>query len=343
MASAAEPAILTRARQLVEPALRAAVASLQPQLAAIAEFHFGWADEHGNPQTGNGGKGVRAALAVLSAEAVGGQAGAAVPGAVAVELVHNFSLLHDDIIDGDTQRRHRPTVWALFGQDNAIIAGDAMHTLAFEVLLKADPVAAAGASGAAAASRLATATAAMIAGQVCDMSFNDRLDVSVEESLAMEANKTGALLGYAASVGAVLAGAPRETIAALERYGQQLGLAFQAADDLLGIWGDPAVTGKPAGNDLREKKKSLPVVYALSQDSAAAGELRALLSQPALDDAQVAEATALLERCGGHDWASQTAGEYLQAALDSLELAKLESASQGELVELARFVIARDH
>ena len=346
MASAAEPAILNRTRQLVEPALRSAVASLQPQLAAIAEFHFGWADEHGNPQTGNGGKGVRAALAVLSAEAVGGQAGTAVPGAVAVELVHNFSLLHDDIIDGDTQRRHRPTVWTLFGQDNAIIAGDAMHTLAFEVLLKADPVAGAGASsalGAAAASHLATATAAMIAGQISDMSFNERLDVSVQESLAMEADKTGALLGYAASVGAVLAGAPSETIAALESYGQQLGLAFQAADDLLGIWGDPAVTGKPAGNDLREKKKSLPVVFALSQGSREAGELRGLLSQPALDDAQVAQAATLIERCGGREWASQTAGKYLQAALDALESIKLESASHGELVELANFVIARDH
>ena len=343
MASAAEPEILNRARQLVEPALRSAVASLQPELAAIAEFHFGWADEHGNPQTGNGGKGVRAALAVLSAEAVGGQAASAVPGAVAVELVHNFSLLHDDIIDGDTQRRHRPTVWSLFGQDNAIIAGDAMHTLAFEVLLKADATGAA--VGADAASRLATATAAMIAGQICDMSFNERLDVSVQESLAMEANKTGALLGYAASVGAVLsgAGAPHETIAALESYGQQLGLAFQAADDLLGIWGDPAVTGKPAGNDLREKKKSLPVVFALSQGSNEASALRGLLSQEQLDDAQVAEAAALVEHCGGRAWASQTAGKYLQAALDSLDLIMLDSASRDELVELANFVIARDH
>ena len=337
MATAGEPEILNRARQLVEPALRSAVTSLQPKLAAIAEFHFGWADEHGNPQTGNSGKGVRAALAVLSGEAVGGQPETAVPGAVAVELVHNFSLLHDDIIDGDLQRRHRPTVWALFGQDNAIIAGDAMHTLAFEVLLKAD------AAGTAAASRLAAATAAMIAGQICDMSFNERLDVSVEESLAMEANKTGALLGYAASVGAVLAGAPSETIAALEHYGQQLGLAFQAADDLLGIWGDPAVTGKPAGNDLREKKKSLPVVFALSQGTAEAGELTALLSQEQLDDAQIAQAAALIERCGGRDWATQTASKYLQAALDSLESITLKPTSQAELVELANFVIARDH
>ena len=129
------PEVLGRARSLVEPALRAAVESLQPRLRSSATYHFGWTEVDGSPSDVGAGKGLRPALAVLSAEAVGAPAGVAVPGAVAVELVHNFSLVHDDIIDGDTERRHRATVWAAFGTDEAIISGDALHNLAYRVLL----------------------------------------------------------------------------------------------------------------------------------------------------------------------------------------------------------------
>ena len=353
------PQILERARILVEPSLRQAVERLDPQIAPLALYHFGWADEHGRPTTtGSGGKGIRSALAVLSAEAAGAPAETGVPGAVAVELIHNFSLLHDDIIDGDAERRHRPTVWAVFSQGEAIIVGDALHTLAFDVLLGgaaggAGSVAggaaaeandaATGASGAA-ASRLASATAAMIAGQSRDMAFNERMDVTPEQCLAMEADKTGALLGYASSVGAVLAGADAEIVAALESYGSKLGLAFQAADDLLGIWGDPAVTGKPVGNDLRERKKSFPVVVALSQQTAASEELASILSQDAaLNEAAIARATELVEQAGGKESATAAAHDYLHQALACIQTAPLAAPAVEELTHLARFVVARDH
>ena len=350
MATASAPPVLDRARQLVEPSMRQAIATLKPELAAIAEFHFGWIDEQGRQVENGGGKGVRSALAVLSAEASGAPSEVAIPGAVAVELIHNFSLMHDDIIDGDLQRRHRPTVWALFGQDNAIIAGDALHTLAFEVLLggefsssreanAVEPNAAASK----AAALLASATAAMIAGQICDMSFNHRLDVTFQECLEMEANKTGALLGYAASIGAVLAGASSEVIAGLEHHGQQLGLAFQAADDLLGIWGDSEKTGKPVGNDLRERKKSLPVAYALAQETAESAELLELLACETLKDSQIERAAELVELAGGRDFTAQAASLYLQESLDSLDTVALKKEPKAELVNLARFVIARDY
>lgn len=376
------PQILERARILVEPSLRQAVERLDPQIAPLALYHFGWADEHGQPTTsGGGGKGIRSALAVLSAEAAGAPAEAGVPGAVAVELIHNFSLLHDDIIDGDAERRHRPTVWAVFSQGEAIIVGDALHTLAFDVLLGGSAGsagsaaggavaggagssagaaaggagsaaggtaaeandAATGASGAA-ASRLASATAAMIAGQSRDMAFNERMDVTPEQCLDMEADKTGALLGYASSVGAVLAGADAEIVAALESYGSKLGLAFQAADDLLGIWGDPAVTGKPVGNDLRERKKSFPVVVALSQQTAASEELASILSQDAaLNEAAIARATELVEQAGGKESATAAAHDYLHQALACIQTAPLAAPAVEELTHLARFVVARDH
>lgn len=364
------PQILERARILVEPSLRQAVERLDPQIAPLALYHFGWADEHGQPTTaGGGGKGIRSALAVLSAEAAGAPAEAGVPGAVAVELVHNFSLLHDDIIDGDAERRHRPTVWAVFSQGEAIIVGDALHTLAFDVLLGGSAGGAGSAAGAtagsagsaaggaaaeandaatgasgAAASRLASATAAMIAGQSRDMAFNERMDVTPEQCLAMEADKTGALLGYASSVGAVLAGADAEIVAALESYGSKLGLAFQAADDLLGIWGDPAVTGKPVGNDLRERKKSFPVVVALSQQTAASEELASILSQDAaLNEAAISRATELVEQAGGKESATAAAHDYLHQALACIQTAPLAAPAVEELTHLARFVVARDH
>ncbi len=347
------PAILDRARQLTEPALKRAIATLQPELADMANYHFGWSDANGHQLPNGGGKGVRSALAVLSAEAVSAPGERAVAGAVAVELVHNFSLLHDDIIDNDRQRRHRPTVWALYGQDKAIILGDALHSLAFEVLLdeKAGAVAQSAAQSATqsaaqsatqAAALLAQATSAMIAGQICDMSFNQRLDVTPQECLDMEADKTGALLGYAACVGAVLAGTASHTADGLQKYGQQLGLAFQAADDLLGIWGDPDITGKPAGNDLREKKKSLPVAYALAQGSPESDQLAQLLEQDRLDDAQVQQAAELIDRAGGRSWAQKTASDCLRESLDSLEPLNLQAEPKAELVELAGFVVNRD-
>ena len=335
------PQILERARVLAEPSLRHAVEQLDPQIAPLALYHFGWADEHGRPvKKSSGGKGIRSALAVLSAEAAGAPAETGVPGAVAVELIHNFSLLHDDIIDGDAERRHRPAVWAVFSQGEAIIVGDALHALAFDVLLGG----VAGGAGSAAASRLASATAAMIAGQSRDMAFNERMDVTPEQCLAMEADKTGALLGYASSVGAVLAGADAEVITALEGYGSKLGLAFQAADDLLGIWGDPAVTGKPVGNDLRERKKSFPVVVALSQQTAASEELASILTQDtALNEAAIARATELVEQAGGKESATIAAHDYLHQALACIQTAPLAAPAVEELTHLARFVVTRDH
>lgn len=173
--------------------------------------------------------------------------------------MHNFSLLHDDLMDGDEQRRHRDTVWKVHGPAQAILVGDALFALANEVLLELGTVEAGRATR-----RLTTATRALIDGQAQDISYEHRDRVSVEECLEMEGNKTGALLACACSIGAVLGGADDLTADTLERYGYHLGLAFQAVDDLLGIWGDPEATGKQTWSDLRQRKKSLPVVAALA-------------------------------------------------------------------------------
>ena len=178
------PSILGRAKELVDPATAAAVSGLCDELRVPAEYHL-----QGR------GKGTRPALAILSAEAVGAPPETGVPGAVAIELIHDFSLIHDDIIDNDAERRHRPTVWAKFGTGVGVVVGDALHALAFEVLLRdVSP------ARIRAAKNLSEGVAAMIAGQSKDMAFETRSAITLEDCLAMERGKTGALLSYASSV-----------------------------------------------------------------------------------------------------------------------------------------------
>jgi geranylgeranyl diphosphate synthase type I len=334
-----------------------AIARLAPEIRRLASYHMGWTDPDGNPVESPGGKGIRPTLAVLAAEAAWADAELGVPGGVAVELVHNFSLIHDDIIDTDTERHHRPTVWSVYGIGPAIVAGDALQILAHQVLLESPS-----GRGAAASAALADATAAMIAGQADDIAFETRRDVTVEQCMAMSAAKTGAILGCAASVGAILAGAPDATVGALRDYGRHLGLAFQAVDDLLGIWGDPDRTGKPAGSDLRQRKKSMPVVSALAAGGAEADELRALIVGPPpaagdtadvsdgaecgrlepLDGDQVERATYLVEACGGREWTAVRAKANLDAALGALERVRLSAIPHRDLADIAVYVVERE-
>jgi geranylgeranyl diphosphate synthase, type I len=334
--AAAATDVLARARRLVEPALRDSLAGLHPDIRRAAEYHLGFVEADGTPGAGTG-KGIRPTLAVLSAEAVGASPEVGVPGAVAIELAHNFSLLHDDIIDGDRERRHRPTVWALFGVGQAIIVGDALQTLAHEVLLSARTEA-----SIVAAARLTEAVAEMIAGQADDMALESEEAISIDGSVRMAAAKTGALLACAASLGAVLAGADDRTVAALDRFGADLGLSFQAVDDILGIWGDTAVTGKPVGSDLASKKKTLPVAFAMAAEPDAAAELQTLFRNGSLDQTAVRRATAVIERVGARDATEACAREHLAAALDALDAADLDARVAAELQLVAEYVCGRE-
>jgi geranylgeranyl diphosphate synthase type I len=331
------PAPLLRSRELVSPALRRAVDRLDPRTREVASYHFGWSDADGQPVEGNGGKALRPALALASAQAAGADAETGVPGAVAVELVHNFSLLHDDLMDGDTQRRHRATAWTVFSPARAILTGDALLTLATSVVLDEG-----GSPGWAAARLLADATARLIAGQADDVAFETQDTVSLPACLQMAAGKTGALLGCAAAIGAVLADADARTVDALRAFGERLGLAFQLVDDLLGIWGDPQVTGKPVLSDLRARKKTLPVVAALAARTPASAELHALLSDPdGHDEPQLVRAAHLIEAAGGRAWATNEAERQLDAAYQELDAARIRRDARADLAELAAFTVRR--
>lgn len=333
-----KPSVLARANTLVEPALRKAVSTLDPHLRIPAEYHFGWVEVDGTPTSGGGGKGVRPALAVLGAEAVGTDPAVATPGAVALELIHNFSLIHDDIMDGDRTRRHRRTVWDVYGVGDAIIVGDALHTLAFQVLLdESTPL------HLAATNRLGVAVSAIIAGQAQDTALDRSRDASLATCLVMAGNKTGALLAQSVAIGAVLGGADHDTANALERYGAELGLSFQAVDDVLGIWGDPDETGKPVGNDLRMRKKSMPVAMAFDEGGALAAELRAVFDAEHVTDDDVARLSDHLEAAGIRTRVLELARVHLDAALAALGSRPLVAGAAAELAGLARFVVDRNH
>jgi len=335
------PNALDRARNAVQPAMEAAVDRLDPDSRAIAAYHLGWTEADGTPRPGGAGKGVRQTLAVIPAEVAGATAEVGVPGAVAVELVHNFSLLHDDVMDRDTERRHRRTVWSLWGESAAILTGDAMLALAVEVLLESPSP-----HAAAAARELMAATRELIRGQVADLSFESRTDVGLEECLDMADGKTGALLAVSSCIGAILAGAPRSVVDALRDHGRHVGAAFQLVDDLLGIWGQPEATGKPVLADLRNRKKSLPVTYVLCQGGPAGREVAAWYAEDRPGDGdteeRLREIAALIERAGGRAWATGEAERQLRLADAALDRIDTPPAPRAELADLARYLTRRE-
>ncbi|MFI6779277.1 polyprenyl synthetase family protein [Nocardia sp. NPDC050412] len=301
--------VLADARLRVEPAVRAAVMELPEPLQRMAFHHFGWSDLDG----ASSGKMVRGAL-TLAVAAGCGVSTTGVQAAAAVELLHNFTLVHDDLMDGDTIRRGRVTVWRRWGVDEAVLLGDALHALAIRTLTGLP-----GGVVGEAVDRLESAAVQLCGGQYDDIAFDTRPQVTVADYLDMAAGKTGALMGCACALGALSAGADTDTVAAFDIFGRELGLAFQITDDLLGIWGDPSVTGKSAGNDLARRKRTFPVVAALESTGAAAAELCELYARGGeMTDTDIAHTRDLLDRAGGRAAARCHADRHRHAAIDAL-------------------------
>ncbi|GAA1850195.1 polyprenyl synthetase family protein [Actinomadura bangladeshensis] len=332
------PHSITDGRALVDEAMRTFADRLDPWTRRVVAYHLGWTDENGLPATA-GGKALRPALALLSARAAGASYETALPGAVAVEFVHAFSLLHDDIMDGDRTRRHRPAAWTVFGPSAAILGGDALLALSEELLLDQHTR---GAHWAARA--LAAATQRLISGQASDIGFEQRDDVSLDECVAMAADKTGALLACACSIGAMLGEGPTRLVTGLTGFGAEMGLAFQLVDDLLGIWGSPDVTGKPVLSDLRARKKSLPVVYALNAGTPDSARLAELYREPDPPSEDALRAMArLVEAAGGREWAAAEADRRIASAERHLDQSGMDDLVAAEFRDIALFVTSRDH
>jgi geranylgeranyl diphosphate synthase, type I len=332
----AAPRWLAATAALVEPALREAISSMHPDMAQMALYHKGWVDAGGRPIAGQThGKGVRPALALWSARAAGADAMAGLAAAVAVELVHDFSLLHDDIIDDDHIRRGRPAAWRVYGTGPVVLLGDTLHAVAMHVVTEASP------NDARAATRLARTILELCRGQAEDLEFEHRDQVSVPEYLAMVEHKTGALMRCATTLGAILAGADDSMVAELARLGGHLGVLFQIVDDLLGVFGDPAITGKPVGSDLARHKKTLPILAALTSTSSAGQELSNMLRRPELSEQELSHAAVLVERAGGRARAELECAKQYRQARHALVRLGLPDDTSGMLQELLTFLINR--
>jgi geranylgeranyl diphosphate synthase type I len=288
-----------RLRRLVEEGLAALVRDAPEPLRNLCGEALGVTDLDGR-RARSGGKRLRPLLCLLSCEAQGGLVEDALHAALALECVHAFSLVHDDIVDGDRERRGRPSLWAAAGMSLALNAGDALHALACATAVRA---------GAWTASLVHGATMSMIEGQHLDLCAEGALAPTVAEWERLAVRKTGALFAAAAAAGAASAGAADEVVESYWDLGEALGLAFQAQDDVLGVWGDPAVTGKPAGSDLARRKASLPVACALEAGGAAASALRDDLANPGTS---VAQLLARLDACSARERVASAEAGYME-------------------------------
>ncbi len=310
----------------------------------MMHYHLGWTDNQFRPSQVKSGKRLRPLFTLLNCQAARGDPYNALPAAAAVELIHNFSLIHDDIQDRSDTRRGRATVWTLWGAAQAINAGDAMFTLAHLALhnliersLPPDRVVT--------AYRILDQTnLALCLGQHLDLDFENCLDVDADAYMTMIRGKTAALLGCAGQLGALVASPDLSLAEHYRQLGEGLGLAFQIKDDLLGIWGEADITGKPVADDIRRRKKSLPVVYVLGrQDDPDAERLRELYAGQELSEEDVAEAVAILDGCQARSYAEELARQHLERALAHLEAAKPDPKADEALRELAYFLIKRDY
>jgi len=325
---------LTAIENQLQLSIHRALDNENPQLYEILQYHMGWQDNRKKNKPR--GKRIRPLLVLLSCSAAGGDWQKALPAAAAVELVHNFSLIHDDIEDNSPLRHGRATVWKKWGIPQAINAGDAMFTLAhLEVVHLADFIPLA--SAIKAVEILQTTCLNLTQGQYLDLEFETRNDVTIEEYWHMVEGKTAALVATSAGLGAISALCDEKTCEIYHSFGRLLGLAFQAQDDYLGIWGNSALTGKSNQSDLITGKKTLPVLYGLTN----AGEFARQWIQKPIHPDRVKELIRLLEVEGGKEYTQQKASSLIEQALGNLQGAHPSGIAKDLLIKLTHDLIQR--
>jgi geranylgeranyl diphosphate synthase type I len=336
------PAILGKHREEVENSLIKALSLHDPNLHTMLRYHLGLGDEHGNPTLSNQGKGLRSSLCMFACKAVGGLSEQAISAAVALELVHNFTLIHDDIQDGDMERHHRPTVWAIWGAPKALEAGNVMRILADLSIQQLPHHQMASEVTATCSELLTSAYLETVEGQYLDLDFEGRTDINTSNYLDMISRKTGALIRCSMQLGALTGNGDARTVQALAKCGQYLGAVFQIRDDYLGMWGYEEETGKAVGNDLRRKKNSLPLVYALEQAGTMEKEqLQSIYAKEQVEDRDVASTLALLTDLGAAEYVQGLAQDHAARALEALDVIKLVPGAREELQELVEFLLTR--
>lgn len=330
-----------RYRELTTAEMRAVVGDRPEGLYAWMRYHLGWEDVDGQPVEASPGKMIRPVGLLLATELAGGDVERAVPAAAAVELVHNFSLLHDDVEDRSDRRRNRATVWTFAGEAHAINTGDGMFTLARTSMHGLADRGLEATLAVRAMRELDDACMRLVEGQFHDISFEERRDVSVAEYLTMAGGKTAAMFSAPLAIGAIIAGADQSVVQAYRAAGRHIGLGFQMVDDVLGIWGDPAVTGKPVQDDLRSRKMTYPVVTVLGGSGPDSRQLQTLYETAPRADEDLGAIASLIESGGGREATEQRAIEERDQAIAVLEDVGIDGDQLERLTEYASQAIGR--
>ncbi len=309
----------------------------QGDLFGFLRYHLGWVDAAFQPCHARSGKRIRPVLCLLACEGCGGAWERALPAAAAIEFLHNFSLIHDDIEDRDEMRRGRRTVWSIWGQAQGINAGDALFSISQLAILRLRERGLPPTVVLDATHLFNETCVALTIGQHLDIDFESRDRVSADHYLAMVEGKTAALVAATCELGALIAGTRAARRKHLHAFGHHAGLAFQMQDDVLGIWGDSEVTGKPVGSDIARGKKTLPVLHGLEQSAA----LCSLLARTSLSQVEIRQATELLEEAGSRDYVEELAWQHYQLAVRALEEASLQEPAAQALRQLAQRLLNR--
>jgi geranylgeranyl diphosphate synthase type I len=303
-------------------------------LYQMMAYHMGWEGEGAGEHAR--GKRIRPLLTLLVAASAGGEPRIALPAACAIELIHNFSLIHDDIEDNSLHRRGRPTVWNIWGIAQATNTGDAMFILAHLELLRLrkylpDTLVLD------AAEILQKTCLHLTQGQYLDISYERRTDLTEADYWIMIHGKTGALLSTSAELGALTASAPEPIRMAYKKFGLSLGLAFQVKDDLLGIWGDSNMIGKSTSSDLVNRKKSLPILFGLQKQ----GKFHDRWTQGPITPEEADAIATLLESEGARAFASEYVDKLTNQALEALSEAQPVGPAAKALLELTDLLVHR--
>jgi len=338
------PGIFLRHRSEINVALRDGLSSNHVGLYDMLRYYMGWVDTNGAPWTATEGKALRPTLCLLACEATGGSVRQSMPAAVALEFIHNFSLIHDDIQDRDETRHHRATLWAIWGVPKAMVAGNALRVVADTCLERLVDEGIEIDQALKVIGLLTEAYLEMIEGQFLDLSYEGRPDIGMDDYLEMISRKTGALIRCSVTMGAALGTRNEATLATLHKFGRSLGYAFQIRDDYLGVWGEEVTTGKPVGADIRRKKNSFPVVYTMSAASHRDREiLRAIYRKEELSSKDVETVLDIMDRMNVSESANRLAADHCDAALEALNMAEIDPDIRREAEALVNFLVVRQH
>ena len=337
------PGMFTEYRADIGTALREALMG-DTSVYDLLRYYMGWVDTEGNPTSGTEGKYLRPTLCLFACEAVGGRREQALPAAAALELIHNFSLIHDDIQDRDETRHHRKTLWAIWGVPKALVGGNVLRIIADSTLDNLQSIGIPPTRVLLVVDQLTQAYLEMIEGQYLDISFEGQNEVGMKRYLDMIARKTGALIRCSFTMGALVGSSEAKVAEAFQQSGKALGFVFQVRDDILGIWGDEESTGKPVGADIRRKKNSFPTVYAMSQASGEAKRhLLRIYDKEDLDDSDVEDVLHIMEQLNVRGRAHALAAEEGEAAVDALAAVEMSECARREYENLVEFLLYREH